>query len=52
MISVDWGRRALRLLEEAGADPVYRESPQMGHTIDPGFLSELPGWLDDVLVPK
>jgi phospholipase/carboxylesterase len=49
VISVDWGRRGWELLEEAGAEPVYRESPTLGHSIDPGFLRELPGWLDDVL---
>lgn len=51
VISVDWSRRARELLEEAGAEPVYRESPTLGHSIDPGFLRELPGWLDDVLGP-
>ena len=51
VISVDWGRRARMLLEEAGAEPVYRESPHLGHSIDPGFLSELPAWLDDLLAP-
>jgi phospholipase/carboxylesterase len=51
VISVDWGRRARELLEEAGAEPVYRESPTLGHSVDPGFLRELPGWLDDVLGP-
>jgi len=51
VISADWGRRARELLEEAGAEPVYRESPTLGHSIDPGFLRELPGWLDDVLGP-
>jgi phospholipase/carboxylesterase len=45
VISVDWGRRAQQLLDEAGAEPLYRESPHMGHTIDPGFLRELPGWI-------
>ena len=51
VISVDWGRRARELLEEAGAEPVYRESRTLGHSVDPGFLRELPGWLDDVLGP-
>jgi phospholipase/carboxylesterase len=49
VISVDWGRRARALLAEAGADPTYDESPQMAHSIDPGFLRELPAWLDDTL---
>jgi phospholipase/carboxylesterase len=52
VISVDWGRRARAFLQEAGAEPVYRESPTLGHSIDPGFLRELAGWLDDVLGPR
>ena len=49
VISVEWGRRARDMLEEAGAEPAYRESPHMGHTIDPSFLRELQAWLGDVL---
>jgi len=49
VISVEWSRRARDMFEEAGAKPAYRESPQMGHTIDPLFLRELPAWLGDVL---
>lgn len=49
VISVEWSRKAREVLEEAGAEPVYRESAHMGHTIDPGFLRELPSWLDDAL---
>jgi phospholipase/carboxylesterase len=49
VISVEWSRKARQLLEEAGAEPVYRESPHMGHAIDPSFLRELPAWLADVL---
>ena len=49
VISVEWGRRARALLEEAGAAPSYRESPHLGHSIDPGLLQELPAWLADVL---
>jgi phospholipase/carboxylesterase len=52
VISVDWGRRARALLQEAGAEPVYRESPTLGHSIDPGFLRELASWLDDVVGPR
>ncbi len=48
VIGVEWGRRARALLEGAGADVLYRESP-MAHSIDPQHLSELRGWLDDVL---
>jgi phospholipase/carboxylesterase len=44
VISVEFGRRARAILEEAGADVLYRESP-IPHTIDPGFLDELQGWV-------
>ena len=45
VIPVEFGRDARERLEAAGADVTYRESP-MPHTIDPGFLRELPGWLE------
>jgi phospholipase/carboxylesterase len=45
VIPVEWSRRARQSLEQAGAEPLYRESPQLGHSIDPRFLSELSGWL-------
>jgi phospholipase/carboxylesterase len=48
VISVEWGRRAKALLEEAGADVLYRESP-MPHTVDPSFVAELQSWLSDVV---
>jgi phospholipase/carboxylesterase len=48
VISVEFGREARDRLEEAGAQVTYRESP-MPHTIDPGFLRELPGWLRGTL---
>lgn len=48
VISVDWGRRAKRLFEEAGADVHYRESP-MPHTIDPRFVGELIPWVRSAL---
>ena len=48
VISVEFGRDARDRLAEAGADLTYRESP-MPHTIDPGFLHELPGWLRGAL---
>jgi phospholipase/carboxylesterase len=48
VIGVEWGRRARALLEGAGADVRYRESP-MAHSIDPAYLPELQGWLEDVL---
>jgi phospholipase/carboxylesterase len=48
VITVDFGRRARALLEEAGLAVLYRESV-MGHSIDPAFLDELGGWLSGVL---
>jgi phospholipase/carboxylesterase len=44
VIGVEWGRRAHELLEGAGAEVLYRESP-MPHTIDPRFVVELREWL-------
>jgi phospholipase/carboxylesterase len=49
VISVEWGRRARDLLAGVGADPVYGESPHLGHSIDPRFLRELTPWLRQVL---
>jgi len=48
VISVEFGRDARDRLTEAGADVTYRESP-MPHTIDPGFMRELPDWLTGAL---
>ena len=47
VIRVEWGRRAKALLEDAGADVLYRESP-LPHAIDPRFLDELAPWLEGV----
>jgi phospholipase/carboxylesterase len=44
VISVEFSRAAKRLLEDAGADVLYRESP-LPHTIDPRYLDELREWL-------
>jgi phospholipase/carboxylesterase len=48
VIPVEFGRDARARLTEAGAEVTYRESP-MPHTIDPGFLRELPGWISQTL---
>ncbi|HLM34654.1 MAG TPA: hypothetical protein VK278_02630, partial [Gaiellaceae bacterium] len=40
VIPVEFARRARALLEAAGAEVLYRESP-MGHQIDPSFLVEV-----------
>ena len=51
VISVEWGRRARALLEEAGADVLYRESPVLGHGIDPALVPELAAWVREALRP-
>jgi phospholipase/carboxylesterase len=48
VIGVEWGRRAKELLEDAGAEVVYRESA-MPHTIDPRFARELQSWVADTV---
>jgi phospholipase/carboxylesterase len=48
VIDVAFGRAARDLLEEAGADVLYREYP-LPHTVDPGFLAELAPWLEATL---
>ena len=48
IIGVEWGWRARALLEQAGAEVVYRESP-LPHTIDPRFVRALAPWLADRL---
>ena len=48
VISVEFGRAAKKLLEEAGADLLYREYP-LPHAIDPGFARELAAWIDRAL---
>lgn len=45
VISVDWGRRAHAILDEAGADVLYHESPLLGHGIDPSFVRALVPWI-------
>jgi phospholipase/carboxylesterase len=47
VIGVEFGREARDRLSAAGAEVTYRESP-MPHTIDPGFLRDLQGWLSAV----
>ena len=48
VIGVEWGRRARALLEEAGADVLYRET-RMFHQIDPDFVRTLSGWIPAAL---
>jgi phospholipase/carboxylesterase len=44
VIEVEWGRRAKALLESAGAEVLYRETP-IFHQIDPEFIREVSEWL-------
>jgi phospholipase/carboxylesterase len=44
VIGVEWGRQARDVLEAAGAEVLYRETP-MYHQIDPEFVLEVAAWL-------
>jgi phospholipase/carboxylesterase len=44
VIEVEWGRRAKELLQRAGAEVLYRETP-MHHQIDPAFVHNASEWL-------
>ena len=48
VIEVEWGRRARELLERAGADVLYRETP-MFHQIDPEFVRDVSRWMFELL---
>jgi phospholipase/carboxylesterase len=45
MIPVTFAHAARERLLAAGVDLLYRETPGMPHTIDPGFVPELRDWL-------
>lgn len=45
VIPVDFAHQARERLLAAGADLLYRETPGMPHTIDPGFVPALRDWL-------
>jgi phospholipase/carboxylesterase len=49
VISAEWSRLAARELGDEGADVLHRESPHLGHAIDPRFLADLPQWLAKAL---
>jgi phospholipase/carboxylesterase len=51
VIPVEFGRRAKELLEAAGADVTYHESP-LPHAIDPRYAAELAGWVERALRPS
>jgi phospholipase/carboxylesterase len=48
VIGIEWGRRARAVLESAGADVMYRETP-MGHQLDPAFLRDVAMWIREIL---
>ncbi len=48
IIPVEFAHRSVARLEEAGATPLYCESP-LGHTIDPAFVAELRPWLREAI---
>jgi phospholipase/carboxylesterase len=45
VIPVAFAHAARERLLAAGVDVLYRETPGMGHTIDPGFVPQLRDWL-------
>jgi phospholipase/carboxylesterase len=51
IISVEFGRRAKEMLEGAGAQVLYRESP-LPHTIDPRYAAELAPWIREALAVR
>jgi phospholipase/carboxylesterase len=51
VIGVEWGRRAKEVLEGAGGDVLYRESP-LPHTVDPSFVHDLVPWLAEAVGGK
>lgn len=48
VIGIEWGRDARERLAGDGIEVTYRESP-IAHTIDPGVLRELAGWIHSAL---
>ena len=48
VIGVQWGRRAREVLEGAGAEVLYRETP-MFHQIDPQFVHDVSEWIAEKL---
>jgi phospholipase/carboxylesterase len=51
VIGVEWGRQAREVLEAAGAEVLYRETP-MYHQIDPDFVLEVASWIRQVIPPR
>jgi phospholipase/carboxylesterase len=51
VIGVEWGRQAREVLEAAGAEVLYRETP-MYHQIDPDFVLEVATWIRTFIPPR
>src|SRR5205809_6762146 len=51
VIRVEWGRQAREVLEAAGAEVLYRETP-MYHQLDPDFVLEVSAWIQRVIPPR
>jgi phospholipase/carboxylesterase len=51
VIGVEWGREAREMLEGAGAEVLYRETP-MYHQLDPALVGEVSRWLERVIPPR
>ena len=51
VIGVEWGRQAREVLEAAGAEVLYRETP-MYHQLDPEFVLEVSAWIRRIIPPR
>jgi phospholipase/carboxylesterase len=51
VIGIEWGREAREVLQAAGAEVLYRETP-MYHQIDPAFVGEVSEWLKGIIPPR
>ncbi len=51
VIGVEWGRQAREILEAAGAEVLYRETP-MYHQLDPEFVPEVSAWIRRIIPPR
>ena len=51
VIGVEWGREARRVLEAAGAEVLYRETP-MYHELDPELVLEVSEWIRRIIPPR
>jgi phospholipase/carboxylesterase len=50
IIGIEFARDARARLEASGCDVLYREAP-IGHGVDPAFLPELAGWVQERTPP-